>query len=46
MVLEHNHPLELVDLQRKCQHIEETDDDDDDLDTIPEFRGQCGRCSQ
>ncbi|GJW63015.1 hypothetical protein Tco_0114899 [Tanacetum coccineum] len=46
MVLEHEHPLELVDLQRKRQHSEETDDDDDDLDIIPEFRGQCGRCSQ
>ncbi|GJX39467.1 hypothetical protein Tco_0252770 [Tanacetum coccineum] len=47
MVLEHEHPLELVDLQRKRQHNEETDDDDGvDLDTIPEFRGQCGRCSQ
>ncbi|GKF78763.1 hypothetical protein Tco_0234331, partial [Tanacetum coccineum] len=44
MVLEHEHPLELVDLQRKRQHSEETDDDDIDLDTIPEFRGQCGRC--
>nr|GEX75791.1 hypothetical protein [Tanacetum cinerariifolium] len=46
MVLEHDHPLELVDLQRKRQHIEETDGDDIDLDTVPEFRGQCGRCSQ
>nr|GFC11010.1 hypothetical protein [Tanacetum cinerariifolium] len=46
MVLEHRHPLELVDLQLKRQQSEETDDDDDDLDTIPEFRGQCCRCSQ
>nr|GEZ86210.1 hypothetical protein [Tanacetum cinerariifolium] len=46
MVLEHEHPLELVDLQQKRQHSEETDDDDIELDTIPEFRGQCCRCSQ
>nr|GEZ64329.1 hypothetical protein [Tanacetum cinerariifolium]GEZ64342.1 hypothetical protein [Tanacetum cinerariifolium] len=46
MVLEHEHPLELVDLlQQKRQHSEETDDDDIELDTIPEFRGQCCRCS-
>ncbi|KAM0005191.1 putative chromatin regulator PHD family [Helianthus debilis subsp. tardiflorus] len=47
-VLEHEHPLELIDLQVKNEDVEESDEEDEEKDLVPqdEFSCICKRCNE